>query len=97
MCAFNVTPFIAQNVKRTAALDPAPRGRPLCSEPAEENAHRSVGRQDDPVGWHALRGVKTLCFKFILTVAGYNLIRLPSSSRAQQETPASIRSLGCHQ
>jgi hypothetical protein len=48
----------------------------------------------EPFGWGRtigglarpmLRGVEKLGFKFTLTMAGYNLIRLPNSSRPKHE------------
>jgi hypothetical protein len=64
MRALNVTPHIAQNV----------------------SGRRSAKRIEEPFGWGKtigglarpmLRGVRKLGFKFTLTMAGYNLIRLP--------------------
>ena len=58
----------------------------LCGEPAERK------RIEEPFGWARrsadfarpmLRGVEKLGFKFTLTMAGYNLIRLPKLIAAQ--------------
>ena len=57
----------------------------LCGEPAEEKAHRAVrwGRTIGGLARPMLRAVEKLGFKFTLTMAGYNLIRLPKLIAAQ--------------
>jgi len=82
MRGLNVTPHIAQNVSgRRSAIDARTtrHGGYLVSQQKRK-------RIEEPFGWGKtigglarpmLRGVKKLGFKFTLTMAGYNLIRLP--------------------
>ena len=78
----NVTPHIAQNISGRALRHRRPHHAAprLCGEPAEAKAYRGAVRlgQDDRRARtaHAARCQK-LGFKFTLTMAGYNLIRLP--------------------
>ncbi len=82
MRALNVTPHIAQNISgRRSAIDAR----------TTRHAGYAVSQQkrkriEEPFGWGKtigglarpmLRGVKKLGFKFTLTMAGYNLIKLP--------------------
>ena len=82
MRALNVTPHIAQNISgRRSAIDAR----------TTRHAGYAVSQQkrkrvEEPFGWGKtigglarpmLRGVKKLGFKFTLTMASYNLIRLP--------------------
>jgi hypothetical protein len=67
---------------RAALRDRRPDHTPsrLCGEPAETQAHRGAVRLAKTIGGLArpmLRGAKKLGFKFTLTMASYNLIRLP--------------------
>jgi hypothetical protein len=71
---FNVTPHIAQNASnRRSAID-------------YEISQQKRKRVEEPFGWGKtigglarpmLRGVKKLDFKFTLTMAAYDLIKLP--------------------
>ena len=80
--ALNVTPHIAQNTSgRRSALDAR-----TTRHPGYEASQRTRKRIEEPFGWGKtigglarpmLRGIKKLDFKFTLTMAGYNLIRLP--------------------
>jgi transposase len=80
--ALNVTPHIAQNVSgRRSAVD-ARTTRHLGYAVSQQKRKRI----EEPFGWGKtigglarpmLRGVRKLGFKFTLTMAGYNLIRLP--------------------
>jgi transposase len=82
MRALNVTPHIAQNVSgRRSAVDAR-----TTRHPGYAVSQQKRKRIEEPFGWGKtigglarpmLRGVKRLAFKFILTMAGYNLIRLP--------------------
>jgi transposase len=82
MRALNVTPHIAQNTSgRRSALDAR-----TTRHPGYEASQRTRKRIEEPFGWGKtigglarpmLRGIKKLDFKFTLTMAGYNLIRLP--------------------
>ena len=82
MRALNVTPHIAQNTSgRRSALDAR-----TTRHPGYEASQRMRKRIEEPFGWGKtigglarpmLRGIKKLDFKFTLTMAGYNLIRLP--------------------
>ena len=82
MRAFNVTPHIAQNTTgRRSAID----GRTTC-HPGYEISQQKRKRVEEPFGWGKtiggltrpmLRGVKKLDFKFIWTMAAYDLIKLP--------------------
>ena len=78
----NVTPHIAQNTtNRTSAIDAR-----TTRHPGYAISQQKRKRTEEPFGWGKtigglarpmLRGVKKLGFKFTLTMAGYNLIRLP--------------------
>jgi transposase len=82
MRAFNVTPHIAQNATgRRSAID----GR-TTRHPGYEISQQKRKRVEEPFGWGKtigglarpmLRGVKKLDFKFIWTMAAYDLIKLP--------------------
>ena len=82
MRALNVTPHIAQNISgRRSAVDAR-----TTRHVGYAVSQRKRKRIEEPFGWGKtigglarpmLRGVKKLDFKFILTMAGYNLIRLP--------------------
>ena len=79
---FNVTPHVAQNTtNRRSAID----GR-TTSHPGYEISQRKRKRVEEPFGWGKtiggmarpmLRGVRKLDFKFTLTMAAYDLIKLP--------------------
>jgi hypothetical protein len=79
---FNVTPHIAQNLTgRRSAID----GR-TTRHPGYAVSQQKRKRIEEPFGWGKtigglarpmLRGVRKLRFKFTLTMAGYNLIRIP--------------------
>ena len=82
-CArFNVTPHIAQNISgRRSAIDAR-----TTRHPGYAVSQQKRKRIEEPFGWGKtigglarpmLRGVKKLGFKFTLTMASYNLIRLP--------------------
>mgnify|MGYP001191659653 FL=1 len=80
--ALNVTPHIAQNTtNRASAID----GR-TTRHPGYEISQKKRKLVEEPFGWGKtigglarpmLRGVKRLNFKFTLTMAAYDLIRLP--------------------
>ena len=80
--ALNVTPHVAQNTSnRRSAID----GR-TTRHPGYAVSQHKRKRIEEPFGWTKtigglarpmLRGVKKLGFKFTLTMAAYNLIRLP--------------------
>jgi Transposase DDE domain len=78
----NVTPHIAQNISgRRSAIDARTtrHGGYVVSQQKRKRIEESFG-WGKTIGGLArpmLRGVKKLGFKFILTMAGYNLIRLP--------------------
>jgi transposase len=82
MRALNVTPHIAQNVSgRRSAIDAR-----TTRHPGYTVSQQKRKRVEEPFGWGKtigglarpmLRGVRKLGFKFTLTMAGYNLIRLP--------------------
>jgi transposase len=82
MRALNVTPHIAQNISgRRSAIDAR-----TTRHPGYALSQQKRKRIEEPFGWGKtigglartmLRGVKKLGFKFTLTMAGYNLIRLP--------------------
>ena len=82
MRALNVTPHIAQNVSgRRSAIDAR-----TTRHPGYAVSQQKRKRIEEPFGWGKtigglarpmLRGVRKLGFKFTLTMAGYNLIRLP--------------------
>jgi transposase len=82
MRALNVTPHIAQNISgRRSAIDSR-----TTRHPGYAVSQRKRKRIEEPFGWGKtigglarpmLRGVEKLCFKFTLTMASYNLIRLP--------------------
>ena len=82
MRAFNVTPHVAQNTTgRRSAID----GR-TTRHSGYEISQQKRKRVEEPFGWGKtigglarpmLRGVKKLDFKFIWTMAAYNLIKLP--------------------
>ena len=79
---FNVTPHVAQNTtNRLSAIDH--RTTRHCGY---EISRRKRKRVEEPFGWGKtigglarplLRGVKKLDFKFTLTMAAYDLIKLP--------------------
>jgi len=78
----NVTPHVAQNTtNRASAID----GR-TTSHPGYEISQQKRKRVEEPFGWGKtigglarpmLRGVRKLDFKFTLTMAAYDLIKLP--------------------
>jgi transposase len=80
--ALNVTPHIAQNTtNRASAID----GR-TTRHPGYEISQKKRKLVEEPFGWGKtigglarpmLRGVKRLNFKFTLTMAAYDLIKLP--------------------
>src|SRR5712672_687143 len=82
MRALNVTPHIAQNVSgRRSAIDAR-----TTRHPGYVVSQQKRKRIEEPFGWGKtigglarpmLRGAPKLRFKFTLTMAGYNLIRLP--------------------
>jgi transposase len=88
MRALNVTPHIAQNISgRRSAIDARTTRHPGYAVSQEKRK-----RIEEPFGWGKtigglarpmLRGVRKLGFKFTLTMAGYNLIRLPRLIEAQ--------------
>ena len=88
MRALNVTPHIAQNISgRRSAVDAR-----TTRHVGYAVSQRKRKRIEEPFGWGKtmgglarpmFRGVKKLGFKFILTMAGYNLIRLPKLISAQ--------------
>jgi hypothetical protein len=88
MRALNVTPHIAQNLSgRRSAVDVR-----TTRHSGYAVSQRKRKRIEEPFGWGKtigglarpmLRGVKKLGFKFTLTMAGYNLIRLPKLIAAQ--------------
>jgi len=85
--AHNVTPHIAHNISgRRTAVD----GR--TTRHAGYAVSQRKRKRIEPFGWGRtigglarpmLRGVEKLGFKFTLTMAGYNLIRLPKLIAAQ--------------
>jgi len=80
--ALNVTPHIAQNISgRRSAIDAR-----TTRHPGYAVSQQKRKRIEEPFGWGKtigglarpmLRGAKKLGFKFTLTMACYNLIRLP--------------------
>ena len=78
----NVTPHIAQNLSgRRSAID----GR-TTRHPGYAVSQQKRKRIEEPFGWGKtigglarpmLRGTRRLGFKFTLTMASYNLIRIP--------------------
>jgi transposase len=80
--ALNVTPHIAQNTShRRSAIDAR-----TTRHPGYAVSQQKRKRIEEPFGWGKtigglarpmLRGAERLGFKFILTMASYNLIRLP--------------------
>lgn len=88
MRALNVTPHIAQNISgRRSAIDAR-----TTRHPGYAVSQKKRKRIEEPFGWGKtigglarpmLRGVRKLGFKFTLTMAGYNLIRLPRLIEAQ--------------
>ena len=88
MRALNVTPHIAQNTSgRRSAIDAR-----TTRHPGYAVSQQKRKRIEEPFGWGKtigglarpmLRGVKKLGFKFTLTMAGYNLIRLPKLLEAE--------------
>ena len=82
MRAFNVTPHVAQNTTgRRSTID----GR-TTRHSGYEISQQKRKRVEEPFGWGKtigglarpmLRGVKKLDFKFIWTMAAYDLIKLP--------------------
>jgi Transposase DDE domain len=82
MRALNVTPHIAQNTSgRRSAIDAR-----TTRHPGYAASQQTRKRIEEPFGWGKtigglarpmLRGVQKLGFKFTLTMAGYNPIRLP--------------------
>lgn len=87
MRALDVTPHIAQNISgRSSAVDG--RTTPHAGYAVSQRKRKRI----EPFGWGRtigglarpmLRGVEKLGFKFTLTMAGYNLIRLPKLIAAQ--------------
>jgi transposase len=79
---FNVSPHVAQNTaRRSSAID----GR-TTRHHGYEASQRKRKRVEEPFGWGKtigglarpmLRGVQRLAFKFTLTMAAYDLIKLP--------------------
>jgi len=79
---FNVTPHVAQNaINRLSAID-----RRTTRHCGYEISQQKRKRVEEPFGWGKtigglarpmLRGVKRLDFKFTLTMAAYDLIKLP--------------------
>jgi transposase len=88
MRALNVTPHVAQNTSgRRSAIDAR-----TTRHPGYAVSQQKRKRIEEPFGWGKtigglarpmLRGVKKLGFKFTLTMAGYNLIRLPKLLEAE--------------
>jgi Transposase domain (DUF772)/Transposase DDE domain len=82
MRGFNVTPHVAQNaINHPSAID-----RRTTRHCGYEISQRKRKRVEEPFGWGKtigglarpmLRGVKKLDFKFTLTMAAYDLIKLP--------------------
>jgi Transposase DDE domain len=82
MRALNVTPHVAQNTtSRRSAID----GR-TTRHAGYETSQQKRKRVEEPFGWGKtigglarpmLRGIKKLDFKFIWTMAAYDLIKLP--------------------
>jgi hypothetical protein len=82
MRAYNVTPHVAQNTtNRLSAVDTR-----TTRHSGYEISQQKRKRVEEPFGWGKtigglarpmLRGVKKLDFKFSLTMAAYNLIKLP--------------------
>jgi hypothetical protein len=81
LSAFTVTPHIAQNTSRTSAIDAR-----TTRQPGYAISQQKRKRTEEPFGWAKtigglarpmLRGVARLRFKFTLTMAAYDLIRLP--------------------
>lgn len=82
MRALNVTPHVAQNISgRRSAVDAR-----TTRHPGYAVSQQKRKRIEEPFGWGKtigglarpmLRGAQRLGFKFTLTMAGYNLIRLP--------------------
>jgi transposase len=82
MRELNVTPHIAQNISgRRSAIDAR-----TTRHPGYAVSQKKRKRIEETFGWGKtigglarpmLRGVRKLGFKFTLTMAGYNLIRLP--------------------
>ena len=78
----NVTPHIAQNTSnRTSAIDAR-----TTRHPGYAISQQKRKRTEEPFGWGKtigglarpmLRGVACMRFKFILTMAAYDLVRLP--------------------
>jgi Transposase DDE domain len=78
----NVTPHIAQNTtNRSSAIDVR-----TTRHPGYAISQQKRKRTEEPFGWAKtigglarpmLRGLARLRFKFILTMAAYDLIRLP--------------------
>jgi DDE family transposase len=82
MRALNVTPHIAQNTTNRSSAIVTRTTR----HPGYAISQQKRKRTEEPFGWGKtigglarpmLRGIKKLDFKFTLTMAGYNLIRLP--------------------
>jgi transposase len=88
MRALNVTPHVAQNISgRRSAIDAR-----TTRHPGYAVSQQKQKRIEEPFGWGKtigglarpmLRGVRKLGFKFTLTMAGYNLIRLPKLIEAR--------------
>jgi hypothetical protein len=80
--ALNVTPHVAQNTSnRASAID----GR-TTRHPGYAISQQKRKRTEEPFGWGKtigglarpmLRGARRLAFKFTLTMAAYDLVRLP--------------------
>ena len=88
MRELNVTPHIAQNISgRRSAIDAR-----TTRHPGYAVSQKKRKRIEEPFGWGKtigglarpmLRGARKLGFKFTLTMAGYNLIRLPRLIEAE--------------
>jgi hypothetical protein len=99
---FNVTPHVAQNTtNRLSAIDH--RTTRHCGYEISQQKRKRV---EEPFDWGKtigglarplLRGVKKLDFKFTLTMAAYDLIKLPRLIERQlEERHAGPNRQGCH-
>ena len=77
----NVTPHIAQNISgRRSAIDARTTRHPgyaVSQQKRKRIEEPGWGKTIGGLARPMLRGVEKLGFKFTLTMAGYNLIRLP--------------------
>ena len=77
----HVTPHVAQNdTNRRSAIDRRTTQHADYGQPADAKAHRGIvrlGQDDRGLARPMFRGVERLRFKFTLTMASYNLIRIP--------------------